>query len=116
MHPQRWSGDACLTAWGGLDHLYAYNTCLTQNGFPQAFDSSLGGDTCVMNYTDPITAPYLPQTHDNIYSTPDGSFATGCDTMYNLAQLQAVGAELGSKVVKGYAVADIMAQAAALLA
>ena len=151
VHPGRWSGDACLTAWGGQEHVYSENTCITNNGFPQAFDSSVEGDKCTFNYSDVTSAPFLPSTHGNVYSTPDGTFATGkstpnqtpghpradtspstrarmrpahprtyprtgCDTMYDLAALQKLGQELGSTVVKGYDVGDVVAQAAQMLA
>lgn len=83
VHPGRWSGDACLTAWGGQEHVYSENTCITNNGFPQAFDSSVEGDKCTFNYSDVTSAPFLPSTHGNVYSTPDGTFATGKSTQSN---------------------------------
>ena len=116
LFPDRWSGDACLTQWGGVDHVYSENYCVTSSHFPMALDSSVEGDTCSMNYTDPVSAPFLPTLHDNVYSTPDGAFSTGCDVQLDLAQLQALGQELGSSVVQGYAVADILDRAKALLA
>ena len=115
LFPGRWSGDACLTAWGGEEHVYSENFCVTNNGFPMALDSSVEGDTCTMNYSDPTSAPWLPLLHGNTYSTPDGSFSTGCDTQYTLAQLQAQGQELGSTAVKGYTISDLLARAAALV-
>jgi hypothetical protein len=50
-----------------------------------------------------------------VYSTPDGAFSTGCDTQYDLAALQALGQEVGSTVVKGYSIADLIARAEALI-
>jgi hypothetical protein len=88
---------------------------VANTNFPMALDSSVEGNTCTMNYTDPATAPWLPTLHSNVYSTPDGVFSTGCDTMYDLAQLQAQGQEIGSTVVKGYTISDLVARAAALL-
>ena len=115
VFPERWSGDACLTQWGGVEHVYSGNTCVRSDHFPLALDSSVEGDQCLFNYSDPVSSPFLPLLHDNVYSTPDGDYSTGCGTMYSLAQLQALGQELGSVAVKGYAVADIVARAAALL-
>lgn len=115
VFPDRWSGDACLTAWGGEEHVYENNTCVTTNGFPQAFDADVEGNNCVFNYSDAVTAPFLPATRNNVYATPDGSFQTGCQTLYTLAELQALGQEAGSIVVKGYDAAALLAQAAALL-
>lgn len=116
MFPERWSGDACLTQWGGVDHVYSGNTCVRSDHFPLALDSSVEGDKCTFNYSDPASAPFLATLHDNTYSTPDGLFSTGCDTQYSLAQLQALGQEIGSVAVKGYTIADIVARAAALIA
>ena len=116
MFPERWSGDACLTQWGGVEHVYSGNTCVRSDHFPLALDSSVEGDKCTFNYSDPASAPFLATLHDNTYSTPDGLFSTGCDTQYSLAQLQAMGQELGSVAVKGYTIADIVARAAALIA
>lgn len=115
LFPGRWSGDACLTQWGGVEHVFAENLCVTDNHYPQALDSSVEGDKCTFNYTDPASAPFLPLLHDNVYSTPDGVFSTGCDVQYDLAALQALGQELGSTVVKGYTVADLVARAEALI-
>jgi hypothetical protein len=115
LFPGRWSGDACLTQWGGVEHVFAENLCVTDNHYPQALDSSVEGDTCTFNYSDPSSAPRLPLLHDNVYSTPDGAFSTGCDTQYDLAALQALGQEVGSTVVKGYSIADLIARAEALI-
>ena len=65
VFPDRWSGDPCLCAWGGRGHVYSNNTCVVSSDYPQSFDASVGGDTCVVNYTDPVGAPYLPTTRLN---------------------------------------------------
>jgi hypothetical protein len=41
-------------------------------------------------------------------------FRRDCQTLYSLAQLQALGQEAGSVVVKGHDAAALLAQAAAL--
>ena len=116
MFPDRWSGDACLTAWGGQHHVYVNNTCITSSGYPQAFDSDVGGATCVFDPSNATSAAFLPATGGNTYATPDGTFLTGCAApLYDLPALQALGFELGSTVVKGYDRAAVVAAAAALL-
>lgn len=53
------------------------------------------------------------------YHTPDGAFFLNCGPGtapdYTLADLQAVGQEEGSRVVRGYDAAALLAQAAAML-
>ena len=115
MFPDRWSGDACLTAWGGEDHTYSGNTCLTSSIYPQGFDADVEGNTCTFNYSDPVTAPFLPTLADNLYSTPTGQFQTGCSGEFSLSDLEALGQERGSRVQKGYNVEDIVLQAQKML-
>jgi hypothetical protein len=116
IFPDRWSGDPCLCAWGGEGHVYSNNTCITMNDSPQGFDSSVSGNTCSVNYTDPSAAPFLPTAHLNTYHTPDGTFFEGCAApYYTLASLQAVGQELGSAVIKGYDTDALVAQARNML-
>lgn len=112
----RWSGDPCLCAWGGQNHVYSNNTCVSGTDDPVFFDASVEGNQCIFNYSDADTALFLPKTHSNTYLTPNGVFQTGCDIMYDLTELQELGQELGSIVRKGYIVEDIIAQARALLA
>ena len=115
-YPDRFSGDACLTQWGGEEHTYANNTCITKNNQPQYSTSSVMGDQCIFNYSDATTSAFLPLTHNNIYMTPDGTFSQGCDTLYDLTQLQSIGAEIDSTVQRGYIISDIINQAQTLLA
>ena len=53
------------------------------------------------------------------YHTPDGAFFLNCGPGtvpdYTLADLQAVGQEEGSRVVRGYDAAALVAQAASML-
>jgi hypothetical protein len=103
IFPDRWAGDACLTAWGGEYHVYSNNTCITSSDYPQAFDSDVPGDTCVVNYSDPNSIKYLPSLHSNTYHTQTGAFFTGCQSpYYTLESLQALGQEIGSNAIKGY--------------
>ena len=76
----------------------------------------MGGDKCIVNYTDPTSAKFLPFVHGNTYHTQTGAFFTGCQApLYTLESLQAVGQELGSTAVKGYNVADVIGLATELL-
>lgn len=115
VFPDRWAGDPCLNQWGGQEHVYSDNECITQSSSPQFATSSVVGDECIFDYGNASVAAYLPYTHGNVYHTPDGTFSQGCDKTYSLAELQALGQELGSTVVKGYDVAAVNAAARALL-
>jgi hypothetical protein len=116
VFPDRWSGDACLTQWGGEHHVFSNNTCVVQSDFPLALDSSIEGNTCAVNYTDPAAAPFLASLRENTYHTASGGYENGCAApYYTLAALQAIGQELGSVAVKGYVAADIVGAARAML-
>ena len=115
VFPGRWSGDACLTCWSGGGHVYTNNTCITQDDSPNYYDSSPAGASCMANYSDPTQVPLLPYFARNTYSTPSGSFQGGCSGEYALADLQALGQELGSAVSKGYDAEAILAHARELL-
>ena len=115
VFPDRWAGDPCLNEWGGEEHVYSGNECVVASDSPMFMTSSVVGDQCIFNYSDPASAPFLTTTHDNIYHTATGAFAQGCDVTYNLTGLQAVGQELRSVVVAGYVAADVVARARAML-
>ena len=114
--PGRWSGDPCLCAWGGQHHVFTNNTCVvTGTDAPLSLDSDVGGSTCVLNYSDPRSAAFLPALARNTYHTATGAFSVGCDVAYSLAQLQALGVEVGSVAVAGYDAGDVVRHARALL-
>lgn len=116
IFPDRWAGDDCLTAWGGQNHVYSNNTCITSSDYPQGFDSDVEGDKCIVNYTDPVSSKFLPSVHGNTYHTQTGAFFTGCQApYYTLESLQAVGQEIGSQAVKGYDIASVVNLAKELL-
>jgi hypothetical protein len=115
VFPDRWAGDTCLTQWGGQEHVYSNNTCITSSDNPQFYTASVLGDLCLFDYTNATVAPFLTSTHGNTYHTRTGAFSQGCDVPFNLTMLQAVGQEVGSVAVAGYAAGDVVAQAQALL-
>lgn len=117
VFPGRWSGDPCLCAWGGRNHVYSNNTCVAADtDFPLSLDSSVEGNTCAVNYSDAVAAPFLPLLTANTYHTASGAYNNGCQApYYNLSSLQALGQELGSVVVKGYTVDGVLAAARTLL-
>ena len=115
IFPGRWSGDPCLCAWGGRNHVFTNNTCITDTDFPLSLDSSVEGDTCNVNYTD-SSALFLPRLGGNTYHTASGAYQNGCQApYYNLSGLQALGQEIGSLSIKGYQAGDVLAAARALL-
>eukprot|EP00051_Salpingoeca_urceolata_P011751 m.146017 g.146017 ORF g.146017 m.146017 type:complete len:892 (-) comp17236_c0_seq5:56-2731(-) len=101
LYPGRWSG-GCLTAWGGPGHVYTNNTCVSQSGMPLQFDSSDGTKPCYIDYHNASSVTNVPKTGNNVYWTPQGTFALACSqNRWNLAELQALGQELGSSVHAG---------------
>ena len=113
--PGRWSGDPCICVWGGQHHVYTNNTCIVSDDSPLAIDSDVEGSKCIANYSDANSAAYLPALARNTYHTSSGGYEVGCDAPYSLAQLQALGQELGSIAIKGYTVSDVTQRAALLL-
>ena len=115
--PERWSGDSCLTAWRGANHVFTNNTCVTPGtGSPNYFDSSASGDKCIANYSDPASSAFLPTFARNKYVTYQGKMEEGCAGELSLQALQALGQELGSSVAADYSVAGLIVQATAMLA
>jgi hypothetical protein len=41
-------------------HRYTNNTCVVQSDYPLSLDSSVEGNTCAANYSDPAGSPFLP--------------------------------------------------------
>jgi len=116
VFPNRWSGDSCLTAWRGTGHVFTNNTCwIPSSDSPNYFDASPAGSSCVANYSDPSIAPFLPFFARNTYGTYSGEMRLGCDGNWSLGDMQAVGQELGTQLVKGYDSAAILSLARSLL-
>ncbi len=116
VFPGRWSGDSCLTCWSGGGHVFTNNTCYTpQSDAPTYYDSSPDGSHCVANYSDPAQRALLPFFARNTYGTYSGVLQGGCSGELSLADLQALGQELGTTVTKGYSATTIVAQARAML-
>ena len=115
--PNRWSGDPCLNAWRGANHVFTNNTCLMPtSGSPNYFDSTPSGASCAANYSDPAERPFLPTFANNKYITYKGQFTEGCSGELSLGALNALGQELGSTVTASYTVEGVVAQALELLA
>jgi len=104
----------CVMAWGGAHEVYENNTCVTRGAAGPGVDPypwGVEGSGC--DYANETMRPVLLHLSRNRYLSPKASYGSVCGR--DLADLQALGEEVGSSVGSEPTVSAMMDMAARVL-
>ena len=101
LFPERWSGDPCAQLWGGENHFFENNTCVTNTSWPLGLDGTAKGFKCRIDWTDKDNEMRVARTEQNTYYMT-GTWSLSCGNatsdqhVFSLAEMQAHGRCIGT--------------------